>query len=62
MSKRQIISDMKDIMPFTLSEKVEPYVLEAMDVYAKEVIEYCKKYQGQTKHLTSEFIIRQINQ
>lgn len=31
------------------------------DFFAEKVIKYCKKYPGQTKHMTPEFIIKQLN-
>ncbi|UXQ88823.1 hypothetical protein [Tenacibaculum phage Larrie] len=33
-TKEQILARMEDIMPFTYSEKVRPYILEAMQIHA----------------------------
>ena len=37
-TKEEIINNMMDEMPFDLSENIKPYILEAMEIYAKEVI------------------------
>lgn len=36
MTKEQIIAKMVDEMPFNLPEHLKPYLLEAMDLYAKQ--------------------------
>ncbi len=36
------------------------WLLEDRKKVAESAIEYCKKYQGQTKHLTKDFIIDRL--
>lgn len=35
-SKEQILARMEEIMPFSYSEKIRPYILEAMQIYANQ--------------------------
>ena len=41
-TKTEIINSMKDIMPFKLPIELEPYIMEAMDIHAKEYFEEMK--------------------
>lgn len=38
-TKTEIINSMKGIMPFELPIDLEPYIMEAMDIHAKEYFE-----------------------
>lgn len=35
-TKTQILEEMKETMPFSLSEKIRPYIEEAMEIYSKQ--------------------------
>ena len=35
-SKEEILEQMRDAMPFGMSESVDPYILGVMEIYAKE--------------------------
>jgi len=35
-TKEQILARMEEIMPFTYSEKVRPYIIEAMKIHADQ--------------------------
>lgn len=37
MSKEEIIKKMKSVMPWVLNKVIEPYIYEAMELYATEV-------------------------
>ena len=50
-TKEQILERMEDIMPFTYSEKIRPYILEAMQIHADHQL----ILHGVVKSLNADF-------
>lgn len=43
MKAEDVLNNMIEEMPFNLTEKVKPYIIEAMKVYANHKIKDCDK-------------------
>ncbi len=45
---QQILEECRDIMPFELKECFDPYMIECMEIYAKEYNEQCTECTNRT--------------
>ncbi len=54
ITKEQILSAMKEVMPFRYSPNQEPYILEAMEIYRNQANQYLKKAENYTYPLIEE--------